>query len=230
MGEAEWEVQDGERILGPYSEEQILGVIAKGGLPTTTPVRLVGAETWSPIGTREPFVVAYRARSGAADTPSAMAPAPATLGRLIACPDCGNDVSPLAAACPKCGRPTPKVEADAKQKQRNALVLLAIVLAVGLWSFRSLYRSMTGADVIGTTCTLRVGSSFDAKVPLSKTSEKANRLYGAGLLGSVTERDFEGVELVPAGTSARIEQKDGLTYRVTTIHGSGWVATGMCKP
>jgi hypothetical protein len=64
MGESLWQVQDGERVLGPYREQQVLESIARG-LPATAKVRRVGAELWMPIGAREPFASAFRTASAA---------------------------------------------------------------------------------------------------------------------------------------------------------------------
>lgn len=72
MSEARWEIQDGERVLGPYTDEDVFRAIA-GTLPPTAPARLLGQEEWRPIGTVSPFAEVYMRR--AMVTPAASAPA-----------------------------------------------------------------------------------------------------------------------------------------------------------
>lgn len=54
---------------------------------------------------------------------------------LLTCPDCGNEVSDQAPACPKCGRPTARAAAPASKTTLTKpagcfLQLLAIVVFV----------------------------------------------------------------------------------------------------
>lgn len=50
---------------------------------------------------------------------------------LAACTDCGQQVSAEAAACPGCGRMTPKAESLRNQRQLAvALGLIAVLLVV----------------------------------------------------------------------------------------------------
>lgn len=75
MSEPEWEVQDDERVLGPYPEQLLLEAIAARGLPATTNIRRVGGEMWMPIGSRQPFADACRAaRPAAPDVPDSAPP------------------------------------------------------------------------------------------------------------------------------------------------------------
>ena len=150
---------------------------------------------------------------------------------LTTCPDCKSEVSTEAAACPKCGRPTVQAQKTAQGQQRAGLVLLLVVVGVGFWSFRSMYRAMTGADVVGTTCFAQFGDrdAPGTQIPLSKTSDAAARAYGAGLAGRVTGSDLDDATWIPSGATATIQEKNGQTYRVTTASGSGWIAIGLCK-
>ena len=67
MSEARWEIQDGERVLGPYTDEDVFRAIA-GTLPPTAPARLLGQEEWRPIGTVSPFAEVYMRRAVGAPT------------------------------------------------------------------------------------------------------------------------------------------------------------------
>ncbi len=66
MSDTLWEVQDGERVLGPYPEQQLLDAITARGLPPSTNVRQVGGEMWMPIRSRTPFADACRTTPAAA--------------------------------------------------------------------------------------------------------------------------------------------------------------------
>ena len=50
---------------------------------------------------------------------------------LVACPDCGNMISDIAAVCPKCGRPISHVRI-VRVLVVLALMLAAIIVAIGL--------------------------------------------------------------------------------------------------
>jgi len=65
VNEARWEIQDGGRVLGPYTDADVLRAIA-GTLPVTTPARRVGELDWHPIGTLSPFAELYMRRAMAA--------------------------------------------------------------------------------------------------------------------------------------------------------------------
>lgn len=67
MSEARREIQDGERVLGPYTDEDVFRAIA-GTLPPTAPARLLGQEEWRPIGTVSPFAEVYMRRAVGAPT------------------------------------------------------------------------------------------------------------------------------------------------------------------
>ena len=67
MSEARWEIQDGERVLGPYTDEDVFRAIA-GTLPPTAPARLLGQDEWRPIGTVSPFAEVYMRRAVGAPT------------------------------------------------------------------------------------------------------------------------------------------------------------------
>ncbi|WP_438038897.1 hypothetical protein [Sorangium sp. So ce128] len=53
----EWEILDGQTVLGPFTEGAVIEEIRKGLLPTTR-ARPVGKENWRPIGAHEPFAQA----------------------------------------------------------------------------------------------------------------------------------------------------------------------------
>lgn len=78
----EWEVDDGAKVIGPFTEEQILKAIA-GTLPATTLIRRVGEAEWRPVGGHLPFAKALeqreRARVAAAGRAPSVAPTPAAL-------------------------------------------------------------------------------------------------------------------------------------------------------
>lgn len=69
MSEARWEIQDGERVLGPYTDEDVFRAIA-GTLPPTAPARLLGQEEWRPIGTVSPFAEVYMRRAMVTPAPA----------------------------------------------------------------------------------------------------------------------------------------------------------------
>ena len=62
MNEARWEIQDGGRVLGPYTDADVFRAIA-GTLPPTTLARGLGEEEWRPIGTIAPFAEVYMRRA-----------------------------------------------------------------------------------------------------------------------------------------------------------------------
>jgi hypothetical protein len=72
MSEARWEIRDGERVLGPYTDEDVFRAIA-GTLPPTSPARLLGQDEWRPIGTVSPFAEVFMRRAvGSAGPPHAV--------------------------------------------------------------------------------------------------------------------------------------------------------------
>lgn len=58
---------------------------------------------------------------------------------LVNCPDCGNEISDAAYACPKCGRPTGKSPFSAKRilVRTVALWVVLIVMFLLIWQFVS---------------------------------------------------------------------------------------------
>jgi hypothetical protein len=97
MADTLWEVQDGERVLGPYPEQQVLESIARG-LPAMAKVRRVGGEMWIPIGAREPFASAFRATPRAEVDRAAGVPLPRGKRPLTQDPIAMAGVGLLAAA------------------------------------------------------------------------------------------------------------------------------------
>ena len=65
---------------------------------------------------------------------------------LTQCPDCGNDLSDLAPACPNCGRPAAArpvtVEATAKRFKRP-MMLATVIMGLGFGLL------VTGGDSMG---------------------------------------------------------------------------------
>jgi len=54
---------------------------------------------------------------------------------LVACPDCGKEVSPSAAACIHCGRPMGVVKVNAKSASATIVTMSMIVLISGMVAF-----------------------------------------------------------------------------------------------
>ena len=60
---------------------------------------------------------------------------------LRKCPDCGNDVSPSAVACPHCGRPFRK---SSSPIELSGILIIAVVCAGALiWRLSSQYQGST---------------------------------------------------------------------------------------
>lgn len=74
MSEARWEIRNGDKILGPYTDADVFQAIA-GTLPPATPARLIGQEDWRPIGTMSPFAEVFVRRALAGQAPVASAAA-----------------------------------------------------------------------------------------------------------------------------------------------------------
>ena len=102
---------------------------------------------------------------------------------LIACPDCGNRVSDLAAACPKCGRPTtpgastpprsdpgPAAPSPDRSKviARGVFLLIAIVLIV-LVSIISSEKRLVGT-----------GTQASPRVAVPPPPHQVTDIHGAG--------------------------------------------------
>lgn len=47
---------------------------------------------------------------------------------LVSCPDCGNQISSEAWACPKCGRPTAK----GNESRRRATIVFAVMIVASV--------------------------------------------------------------------------------------------------
>lgn len=65
--------------------------------------------------------------------------APVLASNLIKCPDCGNEISRLADACPKCGRPimaeARRVERDLKKSNTLVNVIWITIFVLGALFF-----------------------------------------------------------------------------------------------
>lgn len=49
---------------------------------------------------------------------------------LIACPDCEQNVSDSAPACPNCGRPIAPVQIEQTAKKHKAMMLVSFIVAI----------------------------------------------------------------------------------------------------
>lgn len=151
---------------------------------------------------------------------------------LVKCAECGNEMSSEAVACARCGKPAAKVAKAERDKKLGAQILAFTFLGIIGWGCWTFYRALTGADLVGTTCTMRLGKDLlgGPDVPLFPTADEATRAYGAGLMGRATEKHFATAKWITAGTTATIQERTGSAYQVTTIRGdAGWVATALCQ-
>lgn len=71
----EWLVSDGKDVLGPVSEEHVLGMIGNG-LPATVLVKPEGTEEWKSLRTHAPFAMALNQREAEAPPPAPPRPPP----------------------------------------------------------------------------------------------------------------------------------------------------------
>jgi len=69
----EWELQQGDSVRGPLTEEEVSEAIQRGLAPTTR-ARPVGTEKWRPIGAHEPFAEALQSLLASARPQSAPKP------------------------------------------------------------------------------------------------------------------------------------------------------------
>lgn len=58
---------------------------------------------------------------------------------LVACSECSHSVSEKAAACPKCGHPVPRDEAEARARVYDTVSILFFGAAITLLLVRVLY-------------------------------------------------------------------------------------------
>lgn len=79
---------------------------------------------------------------------------------VITCPDCGRDVSTLAAACPHCGRPSPSGFAPIAAPAAGAPAIVEETLWRGSPSWRVLLAKVIG--MVLTAIILPVAASFIA--------------------------------------------------------------------
>jgi len=110
-----------------------------GEVPVPAAAAVEAAAPPGPAGTPEDPLIATEP---AIEAEMPAAPPPRAGGNLIACPDCGRNVSPRAAACPDCGSPiaaTPQptafgptqVSVDIKgPKSANGFGIAALVLGI----------------------------------------------------------------------------------------------------
>ncbi len=90
----------GNEPQGPYSLDQLAGMMASGRINPTTLIACKGAASWEPLGT-----VLSRENIPTPDAAHAIAP-----GQVGNCPSCGHELSgdmkdgQLPATCPTCAR------------------------------------------------------------------------------------------------------------------------------
>ena len=53
------------------------------------------------------------------------------MANLIPCPSCGQEVSPQAASCPKCGHPLRSASSPLGKRNTIALVWVVVVMILG---------------------------------------------------------------------------------------------------
>lgn len=105
--------------------------------------------------------------------PASVQPAPVTVQQpqtenmnLMFCPDCGNQYSRSAQACPKCGAPNPNAAAQVQTsininmgpgghqqggytvQQKSRLVYILLALFLGLLGIHNFYAGYTGTGLI----------------------------------------------------------------------------------
>jgi len=88
----------GKQLFGPISKEKIQKSMAAGQIIKSDLIATSQNGPWEPIGNTKQLINTGSQRSP--DIPSNLPPA-----NLIPCPDCGQQVSPRAVSCPKCGGP-----------------------------------------------------------------------------------------------------------------------------
>lgn len=77
-----WEVSDGKDVLGPVTEEHVIGMIGNG-LPESMLVRPAGTEAWKSVRTHAPFAMALEQRAAAQRQPPLPFPHPTPPPQIV---------------------------------------------------------------------------------------------------------------------------------------------------
>lgn len=101
---------------------------------------------------------------------------------LVRCPDCANEVSELAAACPRCGRPlhaVPGARAAPPKTGMSTAVIVLIVLAVLIIPTIGVLATLS---IYGTRKYIANAKTAEAKNSLGIIAKDAVVAYEAGSL------------------------------------------------
>lgn len=163
---------------------------------------------------------------------------------LVACPDCGAEVSTVAAFCPKCGR--------ARPRQDPAVPWLVICGALGIVALIAVYKFVQAVRSTETMthdqmaalpqpkvkeeiCIASLADST-APIPLMSSEERVLRMYGA-----VRNQDHQRVaefladsELLDSSTHVRVDARSLGVVQVTVLEGPardhrGFIWDEYCK-
>jgi len=122
----EWHYSKGEgSSVGPVSFEELKAAFMNGDIGTEAYVWRRDFSGWKPI-------IEIDFGKPPAPLPIEQA-SKVPVEKLISCPACGNSISLLAAACPRCGRPNVKIKIKTKGAYKRMgcfLLVAALFLSV----------------------------------------------------------------------------------------------------
>ncbi|HEV8541448.1 MAG TPA: NINE protein [Verrucomicrobiae bacterium] len=154
-----------EKEEGPYTLDQIRHLYYLGKLEGPILCASEGMAEWQPISALISSPEQSSGSSGSTEPPISASQKFEPEPKLIACPDCGHQVSKRAASCPSCGAPinqdgplvavspsSSQVIYVSQPKSRGVYIILGIFF--GLLGIHNFYAGHYGAGAIQFVLTL----------------------------------------------------------------------------